>query len=1073
MSKKPTGITISRNGGKYTVAWKCGDKNYSDGQQFQYKINKGSWVSVSIGKSTRTKSLSFNLDKYYPTTKKIFSTLSVRIRGKVNSNKSTWSDWATKTYTNYVPSVPTLTATLDSTLTNRCTFTWNLTTTTTDAKPYKNVRWETILVKESDVKDGSKLPWKSSTLGWGYGIGSSASSHTITENTASLALASYTRWFRVRARGARGASAWRYTKHVYARPYQPKVNSAKVESTSAEGLLCFVNWTVTQPASHPIDKTTVQFLITVPNENLTCPSGAQWEDANVSADTAYTDSAKFSIDNILGKDECLFVRVNTQHDSNITYGVPTLAMVGKLKDPTDLTYQTNDTNHTLTSLSVDNESEVEDSFIVIVYRSGSNPENEIAVGIIPHGASQPLVMPVQCPDWSGESEFSIGAYAAVGTYSANTDGLGYTVVAKMQSDSIWVGGAIPVAPQNVNVVQSLVAGTATVTWDWSWEEATNAQLSWTNRPDAWESTDEPEIYSIPKSRATKWNIADLETGEKWYIAVRLVNGNPDDDTAIFGPWSDPTEIILSSAPNIPSLELSSTVITMGESITASWNFESTDGTGQISAEVCEIVDTPVGTQYGTYFLSRDTTVIVEEDGEELLNGKTYYEKTGTYTYEKVDGVSADDNPVENEWYEYQQSIAHTTYETEVVIDPEALGWAEGEYHSLSVRVTSASNRTTEWSTPVSFVIAEELQCSIASTSLIEKQISTDDEEEETETRLCLDELPLTVVISGAGENTNVTLKIERTADYHMDRPDDRDIGGFKDEAVYLFTQTNDSAIVVEQDDLIGRLDDGAPYKLVAILQDVYGQTATDELEFEVSWKHQALVPDAEIVIDDENLIARITPVAPTGTLNGDACDIYRLSADRPELVISGAQFGTEYVDPYPTIGEFGGYRVVFVSMYGDYITEDNTPAWTDFEASDGYSLNIDQTIIDFDGEQLLLYYNIDTSDAWDKDTQETVYMGGSVVIDWNAAVRRSGSIGATMITITEQEQIKLLRRLAEYTAPCHVRTQSGSSYTADVTVSEDHDHDDYGKLATFSLSITKCDPESYDGMTYEEWARTQ
>ena len=147
MSKKPTGITISRSNGTYTAKWKCGDKNYSSGQQFQYRINSGKWRSLSIGTGTRSKSVSINLDNYYPTKSTIFKTLSVRIRGKVK--KGSWSAWSTKTYTNSVPRVPSLEAALDEELTNRCKFTWNLTTEATDSRPYKHVRWESILVKDS------------------------------------------------------------------------------------------------------------------------------------------------------------------------------------------------------------------------------------------------------------------------------------------------------------------------------------------------------------------------------------------------------------------------------------------------------------------------------------------------------------------------------------------------------------------------------------------------------------------------------------------------------------------------------------------------------------------------------------------------------------------------------------------------------------------------------------------------------------------------------------------------------------------------------------------------------------
>lgn len=1935
MSKKPTGITISRKDGKYTIKWKCGDKNYRDGQQFEYRLNGGKWHSKSIGTGARSKVLSFDLDDYYPnknkngkTIKKKLKSVGVRIRGKAKDGK--WSGWESKTYHNGIPSIPSLDVALDDELTNKCKFTWRLTTSATDNAPFENVQWETMLVKDCDITEGKELDWNAEALGYETGTGSASSSKTITEETELLADGSYTRWFRVRSRGAGGRSKWRYGKHIYSRPYQTQIKDAVVTASNAEGLTCYVTWIADSKASHPIDSTTVQYLITVPTEGLTCPSGAQWNDANVSADTNESDAAKFSIDDVIDKDNCLFVRVNTIHDSNITYGIPKLAEggVGALKNPTDLVYQTDNDDHTLTSVTVDNNSEVPDAHIAIVYRPGSDVDNEVVVGIILHDAVQPLVLPVQCPDWSQESEFSIGAYAFVGTYTPKTDAVGYDLSdVKMQSGTTWVGGAIPIAPSVVNVKPSESTGTVTVEWDWTWSDATRAQLSWTDHRDAWESTDEPQIYTINKSRPVKWNISGLEAGVKWWIAVRLVKGDPDGDDAIFGPWSEPVDITLSSVPNVPLLSVYPAVVTQDGEFTASWGFESTDGTGQKNAEICEAEETAPGVwRHGVYRLSKDTSVlVVDEEGTEHFNDKSYYEKTGDYDYEKIDNVPLNSNPADNGWYEFRQSIVTTNVAQEVAIKVSDLEWETGKTYNICVRVTSELDRTTDWSNPASIVVAEPVTCGITDTSLVYKDVEVNpryfagdevnfdtempedvvklqtniepiqdgtpwnattaditpynfrkvpsvghsinseydkivggtvawnqlannfqnrdalgliitannangsihisgtatatnslyfrtdfvvhaghkyflrgskgngwlgltntairdtgngaiipynteftrlqmiygftegdvidetlypqiidltalfgnttiadyiysleqstagagvawlkehfpkmfnsgyiaydagtlksveglqshdtvgfnlwDEEVDlgildsdgsilassnrlvsknfipiiegqtyymtkysvsskgrgafydadynlvkylsnfpegnlsvwtftvpsgaayvkfclppgygttynndiciniskttgtpkngdyvayvkhtyaldsdlvlrgipkldasnnlyydgdtyasdgsvtrkygirdlgsmnwsqytdssgnypnlyqtaglrgliknasspttpmanmlctkyypisgsgvvgwggsaamavnqggtlyisdpaysdaasfktamsgvylvyelatptTETAdpytnpqvvdadgteeyvttsivpvghetyyadiypisgydevnatikgknlvdwiiteqtfetsyngfgqgkwqdkmpisnswygktitysayikaglngsqrvrvwfykdgvyvpsfingsaisanqsgisyaiiaipddgsvneiafglavsgstasnpqvelgssatdyepygnetytaefedtvyggtvdlvsgvltvdraifegqdvtwtassstvgrfirtmpealamlvgklatsshfptatnslattkgvyvnstrqllvtqdnittiadwnvflqtcessgnpvqftvplatpqeiqltpqqiqtlvgenyvsadagsieirisesfrnaLVLDKMspenPFEIEISGGGDNITTTVAIERTDDYLMDRPDETQFDGFNEETVYLDSDLSIETVTINQGDeeLIGRLDDGAPYKIVVTNQDVYGQMAKDELEFEVSWEHQARVPDATCVIDDENLVAVLTPVAPLGTLEGDTCDIYRLSADRPELIVKDAEFGTEYVDPYPTIGEFGGHRFVFKTFNGDYITPDNNIAWTDTGADEGDLLEIDRTIIDFDGKQLLLYYNVDVGHEWEKDFQETKYLGGSVQGDWNAAVSRSGSVSATMITITDQEQIRLLRELAVYTKPCHVRTKDGSSFTANVQVSEDREHEDYDKIASFSMEVTRIDPETLDGMTYEQWS---
>ena len=73
------------------------------------------------------------------------------------------------------------------------------------------------------------------------------------------------------------------------------------------------------------------------------------------------------------------------------------------------------------------------------------------------------------------------------------------------------------------------------------------------------------------------------------------------------------------------------------------------------------------------------------------------------------------------------------------------------------------------------------------------------------------------------------------------------------------------------------------------------------------------------------------------------------------------------------------------------------------------------------------------------------------------------------ITVLDQEMLKNVRRLAEYPGICHVRTADGSSYAADVQVSEDRVHENREMLVGYSLSITRVGPQGFDGMTLESW----
>lgn len=1025
LTNRPTGLTLSRSGSSFTGTWKIGDKDYKGGQRFQHYEKVGTkWTkptSVSVAKTDTKKAFALNTSNYYPNSGKPKLTAVVfRVsgkRGKFSEQQKAQigtvtynfqpitSDWTEKKLDIVPPAAPSVSAALSDSLTNVCNFSWSA--TGTESGWLTRTQWQTVLVKDCTYTDGSKAPWKSTTLGWATGTTGSTGSQTITEDTSLIAGKSYTRWFRVRSQGVAGDSAWKYSKHVYAAPNQATVKTVTPKVTPG-GYLVTVKWQAEQNAARPIDSTTIQYAIATPLANRVCPPGASWRDADVQKDTAKMDGATFAVDSRCGFDEILYTRVNTKHDNNITYGSAVYVKGGLLTAPTGLTISADDTTHRAT-ITATNESAVPDSFLVVSYITAKNP-NGIDIGIIPHGSTS---VTVQCPAWATGEAIRFGVRAVQGTYNAKTraDGVTvYDVTKRLWSTLVTDGGAVPVAPTGVTVTASDIPGTIRVAWNWTWSGATAAELSWADHADAWESTDMPETFEINNTHASAWNISGLETGVTWYVRVRLMAAAGDDVT--YGAYSEMVSIDLSSAPVVPSLTLSEGVIPEDGSVVASWAYSTTDGTMQASAQLAEVVN-------GAYV--------------PLLQVET--QQTAT-------------------------------------IYPEEMGWSAGETHYIVVQVASASGRISDgWSDPVALVVAERITASITATSLEPQTIVVDGVSRNIN---ALTAMPLSVTVSGAGQDGTTTVAIERAADYHVARPDESTMYGYEGETVALVTQLGDAAITITADDLLGRLDDGAAYRIVATVEDAVGQTATDSLAFEVHWTHQAIIPAATVEIDEDAMVAKLTPVAPTGTQTGDTCDIYRLSVDKPVLVYPNAEFGTTYVDPFPTIGDFGGHRFVFHSKDGDYITADNEFAWVDTTAaSDGDYLDLPVNVIDFGAGRVVLTYDIDLANSWTKDFIETQYLGGAVQGDWNPAVKRSATLSAVSITAEDQTTIEAMRRLAEHPGICHVRTKDGSSYAADVQCSETYKHDNNQRLVTFQLKITRVDPEGYDGMTLAEWEQTQ
>lgn len=369
-------------------------------------------------------------------------------------------------------------------------------------------------------------------------------------------------------------------------------------------------------------------------------------------------------------------------------------------------------------------------------------------------------------------------------------------------------------------------------------------------------------------------------------------------------------------------------------------------------------------------------------------------------------------------------------------------WLFGTSHSLTVRTTSRSGQISEMSDPVVITVAERPTISPIYSAISSGIVNG-----------VLKELPIVMEITGAGEGGQTTIKIERLKDYFVERPDGSVTEGYDGEIIYALSYSGEEEITIGPDDLIGSFDDGGEYRITAIVQDSVGQKAEAFLDFVVDWTHQAAKPTATVTVNTSALTARIKATAPSSYLAGDTVDIYRLSADKPELIVKGGEFGTYYIDPYPASD--GGYRFVDITANGDY-TSATGIAWIDVQ----HTLSLQEAVIDFNGERISLPYNLELSSTWDKDFQVTKYLNGHIVGDWNAAISRSGTIDTVLRR--DDEQIEIMRDLAEWDGLCHVRTPDGSSYSANIDVTESSSYS--SKSVIFSLNINKIDPEGYEGI---------
>lgn len=747
-TKKPTGLKLTRKNDTFTASWKIADKDYGDGQAMQVRKGSGKWSPVSIGKKDKAKGFTVSRGDYYPNTKTVkgkttnkpkLGSVSFRVRGnrkeyttrkKVNGRTKDVqinpdvSDWSTKTFTVRKPNNPSISVSTGTWPTS--TFSWSVKDSASDEKVYTRMKIDSVLLCDSNISKGKDVDWTKNINGMTIRVngvsqtrtkynGTSASASgtlTIQEDSGALQNGhSYTRWVRVIAQGPAGDSAPKYQKHVYADPNKAKIDSVAL-TPKTNGFRAQVKFSSPFGNSRPIKNVDVQWAVDTPAADLACPSGATWTTGKTVIVSDASGGAAFDIDQTIPENECLWFRVNTNWDDATTYGDPFYKAAGALTAPTITDITPNATNHTVTVTATNNASAIPDSFMVVRYYDEEEPDG-FDIAVIPHGST--TATGVQCPSWETTPKF--GVYAAVGDYSIieRDDGVDqYDVDAQMISQIQTQGGSVPEAPENVSLSATAIPGTIRVQWDWPWDEADSAELSWADHEDAWESTEGPETYTITKLHAAAWNISGLETGQTWYVRVRLIANNGDAVT--YGAYSDTKTIDLSSAPLAPVITLTDHVIAEDGEVTASWSYSTTDGTAQAFAEVALV----------TY-----------------ENGEPVYEP-----------------------------IAQTQTAQYITMNQETFDWQTGETYLFAVRVISASGRSSDaWSDPESLTIAEPPTCEITDTSLVEEEIeinpttytgdllSFETESEETATALTIPLTPIQSLngydspwVGGAGKN---------------------------------------------------------------------------------------------------------------------------------------------------------------------------------------------------------------------------------------------------------------------------------------------------------------------------------
>ena len=1007
-----TGVSVTRDGNKYTATW----KNPSDmqAQEIRWRMiyrdaANGSDKFTNYGTeypSKTTTKTTFTLSGV--TIPEYFVGIQIQLRAKFTQNSgssttTTWSEWdaAGAAFTFNQPPQPTLSGEMDSDVSGRTNWTWESTTDNADHYLITGVQYQTLSLQNASSTP-TESQWTSAT------VSNKALTGTQSQDDTILANGSVTRFVRVRANGANGYSAWNVKKVVFATPSKPQITNYSVSYEATNHYLNLsAEWTVPSSTQRPVDTTMLQYRIGKPTANMGMTNDGSWTDVGATgrpannvvnlsdmlngntSSSSGTSSMSAALTETISADECVWIRAVARYSGGSdSPSDAVLAYIGVLAAPgTPAISNRNDSTHVVT-ITCTNNSAVPDSKLAIVYQPDGGEETIVAV--FPHGTSS--MSGIQCPNWDSVTTLGFRAFAYVGSESYTTvNGVKvYSINARMTSDASFTTGNIPKAPTVTLSKSPDEPNGIRVVWTWAWAEANYAEVSWSTRSNAWNSTAGPETHEVDATNGGTIDIGDLAAGQSYYVKVRLFVD--DGEHVSYGPYGSAGPFYLSERPAKPVVSVSSDVVTAKDTdLTVSWTYVSMDGTDQIEAKIAEL-------------------------------------SSGIYTV-----------------------IGWADTEQHAVIDTSK--WTNGTQHQICVNVTSASNETSLWSDPVTVLKAEPPECTITQASLVA-----------VDGIYYLQEMPMTVTVTGAGDAGTTTVSIVRASNYIQVRPDGTSVSGYQGETIIRKQYVGEAQQTLALKDILEDrdLDDTAQYRLIATVTDKYGQMAADAIDFTVGWAHQAVMPVGSVVIDND--IAKITIGTPVGTATGDTVDIYRLSSDRPVLIYKGADFGDVIVDPYPAIK--GGYRLVFRTKNGDYTTAAMEFAWLDIDSN----YNPVSQMIDFAGLRLLIKYNVELDDTSEKDFAKIKFLGGSTQGYWLEGANKSGSISGVLLTEEDVDDVEVFDRLMDYSGPARIRTKSGKSYIANVNTDGSSTYSNGAKIKTVSLTIDRVDEVGMDGVTLAEWS---
>ena len=176
-------------------------------------------------------------------------------------------------------------------------------------------------------------------------------------------------------------------------------------------------------------------------------------------------------------------------------------------------------------------------------------------------------------------------------------------------------------------------------FQWVDDDSTGTEVSWSDDPNAWQSTKEPETFDVTRSDGTRTSVgrtynyamlhvANLTEGTKYYFRVRRYRSTEDDP--LYGPYSQQREVTPYKSPEAVTL-VTPAFVRRGGVTYASWSYEEDveqkrweliTGAVDETTEQVRVIGTDTYVERTRYTIHDEKAVKVLASGSDSLTGYT-------------------------------------------------------------------------------------------------------------------------------------------------------------------------------------------------------------------------------------------------------------------------------------------------------------------------------------------------------------------------------------------------------------------------------------------------------------------